>query len=211
MAFIPLIVMYLIIIIAIDMRKAYERQNKKTLKYKLLKIVNVIVHVILIIFIVWFFWVLWEACLKELFPYTKTSFESYKDFREITDNYYPDEQPASASDIKYYFYEGHFDDRSAVSFIVDEKDLKHLEDHYTAYFDKFDTKIMNRTIQKTFTSSEGIEYLDTFLNERIQDYRIVAYITSGSGSDVKDSMGVICNDKTGEFIIFSSRDAFPKK
>ncbi len=152
--------------------------------------------------------ILKSGILKEFIPVTSTSFQSYSAFYEKVSDYYPAELPDSASELSYYYYSGHFDDKSAVVFGVNESDLADLEAYYTDYFSKFsfvDKKQMDVPLTEDFTENEGIQFLDTFLEEDVQGYKIVAYIRTGD-SKQDTMMGMLSNDTVGKIILFNCVD-----
>lgn len=154
--------------------------------------------------------ILQSGILKELTPVTSTSFQSYGAFYEKVSDYYPAELPDSASEPSYYYYSGHFDDKSAVAFWVNESDLADLKEHYTDYFSDFtfvDKKQIDVPLTEDFTENEGIQFLDTFLEEDIRDYRIVAYIRT-SDSKQNTMMGMLSNDAIGKIILFDCVDTY---
>ena len=106
-----------------------------------------------------------------IIPYTKTNFKSYEAFREKTHNYYPDELPASASEIKYYYYNGKFDNFSAVAFTVNAQDFANLRERYTIYFKQFrfnssygSARYENQTIPENFLKEETVEFLNDMMD-----------------------------------------------
>lgn len=153
---------------------------------------------------------------REYIPRTKTNFKTYQNFRDKTHNYYPDEPPVSAREIKYYYYEGKFDDFSAVAFTVDAQDFASLSERYTEYFKQFKdyagtgyVRYKNQTLPENFIQNENLDFLSDMMDGNLSDYKIVEYMGSGN-SESKTMMGAIGNESTGKFLIFYCRDAFPK-
>lgn len=152
-----------------------------------------------------------------IIPYTKTNFKSYDAFREKTNNYYPDEQPESAGEIKYYYYHGMFDNFSAVAFTVDTSDFAHLSERYIIYFEKFrfdstdgSARYENQAIPENFMQEENIEFLNDMIEGSLDNYKIVEYYGSSKISERRSVLGVVGNESTGEIIIFDGYDCFPE-
>ncbi len=150
-------------------------------------------------------------------PHTKTNFKSYEAFREKTHDYYPNEQPASASKIKYYYCTRDFDEFSAVAFTVNKQDFIELSEYYRMYFEKSilqvtsnATRYQNQAIPENFIRDENIEFLNEMIDERLENYTIVEYYGSSKSSERRTVEGVIGNESTGEIIILFGYDCFPE-
>lgn len=188
-------------------------KEKKTEKRKW----HLFSKILVILFGVYVIWaILWALCHGHIIPYTKTNFKSYEAFREMTHNFYPDEQPASATEIKYYYYDGAFDDFSAVAFTVDAQDFASLSQWYTEYFQQFEdssgdgyVRYENQALPENFIQDKNLDLLSDMIDGNISDYKIVEYTGSGN-SETKTMLGAIGNESTGQFIIFFGKDAFPE-
>lgn len=191
----------------------YECISFMKVKKKTKKRISLFSKIIILLFGMWVLWGIWILGLNELFPYTKRNFVSYEDFLDKTDNYYPDVQPASADEIQYYYYEGKFDDFSAVAFTVDAEDFERLSERYIEWFEKdhgsCDVRYENQALSENFIKEENLDFLKDMMDGDCSDYIIVEYMGSGN-SEIKTMEGAIGNVSTGRFIIFSCRDAFPE-
>ncbi len=144
--------------------------------------------------------------LREFFPLKKQTFDSYKEFREITSDYFPDVLPSSASNTKYYYYEGHFDRVYAVSTSLSDEDFDKIINPYNSFFKIFDNKIENIKLEDTFIERENISFLINLIDDK-SNYMIAKYVDVPGGSHTRVKYGVIVDQKQGNIIIFCCEDS----
>lgn len=188
------------------------KNKKKTKLDILIKIIFIVLSIGLFIICLAYLIILGP----EYIPHAKTDFKSYADFREQTHDFYPDKQPLSAKDIKYYYYTGKFDTLSAVSFTVNGQDFVTLSEQYKTKFKEYDdyssdgyVRYKNQTIPEDFIAEENLDFLNDMIDGNLSNYIIVEYMRTGN-SESKTMLGTIGNASSGQFVIFYCRDAFPE-
>jgi hypothetical protein len=135
---------------------------------------------------------------------TKTSYESYKDFREDAGSFFLDTAPESAKDFKYYYSLKDNDMSSIVSFTIDDRDLLSMKNHYSSEFSSFGDSYKlteNEKVKSGFVKEEGIPYLEDFFSNNEADYKIFKYAKSDSATS-KSWYGFLYNKSDGRVILF---------
>lgn len=121
-----------------------------------------LLRIIMIICVVWISFGLGAVAMllfhmaPEIIPHTKTDFASYEEFREATFDYFPDQLPDSAREIRYYTYVGKMDNISAIAFVVDEQDYVLVSDRYKAFFFDYDSRYENQVCTNQFVQDQQL-------------------------------------------------------
>lgn len=144
--------------------------------------------------------------LREFFPLEKKKFDSYNEFRMSTSDYFPDELPPSASDTKYYYYEGHYDRIHAMSTFLSDEDIDKVFSNYKSRFKIFSDKIENVKLDDAFIERENLSFLSNLIDGK-GNYKIFKYVNVSGGTYSRVKKGLIYNQKQGHVIIFYYEDS----
>ncbi|MBO4864408.1 MAG: hypothetical protein J5517_08580 [Eubacterium sp.] len=167
------------------------------------KIIQVFSIVALIFFLVF---LAYESYFKKLIPVTFTDFKSYKAFRKIAFDFFPDELPGSSNNIVYYYYRGYFDEIILVSFdIENNNEAEELIKNYKQWFKKYSDEYHKDNIKITdkIIKSEKLEYLENYI-DRQNDNLLLYYVYYPGESDTR--RGII-KDNNNHFVIFYEYDS----
>ena len=162
-------------------------------------IIVLLVIVVLVMFSYNFF-------LKRYIPVTITDFKSYKSFRNMTVDFFPDNLPDSSQNVKYYYYRGHFDYLWILSFeLNDSKERDDLLNKYKEWFNRYDRNNCKENIElsEKIIKEEKIEYINDYI-ESIDDSRMLYYAKHEGEFDTK--RGVI-TDNMDKFVLFYKYDS----
>ncbi|MDE7270898.1 MAG: hypothetical protein K2N81_10550 [Acetatifactor sp.] len=151
---------------------------------------------------------------EEVVPVTRTYFWNYQAFRKRADfTTYPKELPASAHNMKYYYYEGFLADKSGyhVSYFREDYELMR-EKRLESYNPDFPWEVYcYNGGEKLYLDCEKmkekrIDFLDILMPEEtdISQYYLLAYDLF-EDDQVYSYAGIFCNDETCEMIEFSCR------
>ncbi len=182
-------------------------------------------------------WILWECTL---FPYTRRWFINYSTFKNKTAGtleHYPQELPASAENIKYFYYTGWFDKKTGISFTINKEEYQKFKEtslySYTADKEKYqeefqhakDEYILKKRdnepedwewymfdgeVTSDFLVEEELDYLNNIFHDAAGDYTVVAYKKVASAGESCYLSGIFCNDSTNEIVLFAFKDTFRK-
>ena len=161
---------------------------------------------------------LWIVSEMNYIPFTRTFFLDYNSFYNKNDKWlFPEELPLSVHDVKYYYYTGHCDKKSGVTFVVEDvKEYQEMKEFFSSKFSESKvslSKVENiqflsdQSLTSDFIDEEEIEFVNKLIMNGEGDYNIWEYMDSkvdGDGIDYID--GVICNDITHEIILFTCKD-----
>lgn len=187
--------------------------------------------IIVFVFLVSGVWFL-RAC--GILPYTQRWFISYNVFYQRADRVaapYPGELPASAGDIKYFYYTGWLDKKTGISFTVNDEDYQKIKEEYLSSYktkeddnqkslDKYGRNldraadggmyVFDERLTSDFLEEEGLEYLEKVFHDAADNYIILAYIGDAEGGERCNLEGVFCNDEKNEVVMFGYTDVFRK-
>ena len=169
---------------------------------------------------------IWLMVWAEVIPFKRTHFRNYHSFWMMGTMKEPDEEtvlknqdsylfpyyePESTKKNTYYYYTGLFDKFEAVTFMVDAEEYQELYNHYIKFSSRCDeiVRIRRQPIPDVFFETENLSFLKKMLDDDIEGYQIVGYMSSGD-NDHKNLYGVIGNETTGHIIFFRGHDAFPR-
>ncbi len=183
--------------------------------YRIIKKIILLCLILMIVLItIMFLWVFELTIGKEYIPTTKVKFRTYEDFlKKAGGGGFPKEEPESAQDTRYYYYEGYFDDYDAVAFTVNEKDYASLVDWYLDFYKLYDNfsgkRYDDQVLPENFICDEKLDFLMKMTEDDLSEYKIIKYI-SCQYSDRRYMDGCIGNENTGTIIIFHCIDAYPE-
>ncbi len=135
---------------------------------------------------------------------TKTSYSSYKEFRDDSSSFFPETLPESATDVKYLYIKDGDNYEYALGFKVDSRDLLTLKNHYVEEFDTVrdpEKYLKNETFSNTIINEESIPYIKEFFSDNYGDYELFRY-TRNTSRTFKDLQGICYNKDTGHVVIF---------
>lgn len=181
------------------------------------KTFNVILKIIIMIvlFIISFYVLRCTAkfFLGDYFPYKQTKFTSYNSFKEKAEAaLFPDELPSSVKDVQYFYQTGHYDSKTGVSFVLEDKtEYQKMKADCESYYVKYASDsenfkyLFDIPFTHAFVNEEKLEFIFELTNNA-SDYHMIAY--ENMEASPKDRKAVIlCNDATQEIIIFDYWDA----
>lgn len=172
-------------------------------------------------------------------PYTRRWFINYDSFNKKTGiGPYPEELPASAEDIRYFYYSGWFDEKTGISFTVSQEEYQDLKETYLSsyaakeeeYQKKFQQRqedyrmnridyepkdwfwyVLDEEMTTDFLDNEGLDYLKKVFHNKTDNYTILAYEKAASADALYYLSGIFYNDDTNEIVMFDFRDSFRKE
>lgn len=190
-----------------------------------------------IIFLIFYFPGIWFLHESRILPYSQRWFISYTIFYKNAASVpvpYPPNLPSGAGSIKYYYYQGWFDTKSAVSFTVSNEEYQETRETYLSFYkieedndrgswqedmeengkitDRAEKResdyVFDKKLTSDFLEEEGLEFLRKVFHDSAEHYTILAYKGDAEGGELCNLEGVFCNDETNEVVMFGFRDAF---
>ncbi|MDE6014175.1 MAG: hypothetical protein K2H41_00545 [Acetatifactor sp.] len=173
---------------------------------------GILSHCLRIFLICWAI-VSFYVAFMEVMPVTRRYFLSYHSFDERVDfSVYPNELLESAHDIKYYFYEGFFADKSGYRVAYSQEDYKLMkESRWDFYAGLADTEGKycydggtKQYLDWKQMQAWKIDFLDQLLLDKEDDgnYYILAYLMCET-QEIYLYHCVLCNDEACEMIEIS--------
>lgn len=193
-------------------------KNRATPKKEGFETIRILVFVMGIVCFTYL--IMLSPLLKDIVPSYKKNFRSWESYEKWLDynsclEFFVDERPDSASDMKYYWCRIISNKSAAYSMCLNEDDyLKIQEKQREKYADWFETKnfgeiIYEHTgdeyyfIKDSELYKEELEYVNEVLHQPEDKsqyyYLIISQYGSGTGEAYS---GIILNDATGEVIEF---------
>ena len=174
----------------------------------------------LCVFVVCFCLFIWNSLLSDIFPWSKTDFSDYEEYKELIYEqnviaHFPDELPEDASNAKYYYRRNFKEKYAAYSFVLPKEELKqYAEERMASYYDfykDFSDAIFYCHQEDAIYSfkalkreCEGLDFVDYIMQEsqEQQGYYCLIVIRTGTYHGICHR-GVLMNDTTCEVIEFS--------
>ena len=193
-------------------------KNRATPKKEGFETIRILVFVMGIVCFTYL--IMLSPLLKDIVPSYKKNFRSWESYEKWLDynsclDFFVDEKPESASDMKYSWFRMISNKSTAYSMYLNEDDyLKIQEKQREKYADWFETKnfgeiIYEHTgdeyyfIKDSELYKEELEYVNEVLHQPEDKsqyyYLIISQYGSGTGEAYS---GIILNDATGEVIEF---------
>ena len=173
----------------------FKSTNKNVIIGILIVVVLIIVGAIVLLFKLGGF--------DSLVAKEKTDFESYAAFKKEAIGHYPDTLPEGASNQKYYYYMKDPAYKCALYMEIDKKNFipvhKFYRDHYITLENGNDHA--DEKLTEEFIKSEGIDFLNTYINGEYSDFKIL-YNSHSEKSDGHYTDGVLYNRKAGKAIVY---------
>ena len=148
-----------------------------------------------------------------LVPTVKYDFNSYDEFK-IYSPLYLEQLPASAHEIKYYYWEVGFiaSSKSAISYLVSDEDYdrhkQNIINNYILYsqnpnrkgtkyyeYNDYSELLINSSLY-----SKELEYIENLIDINSKDYYLLVFFSNEYS--VRNLYGVIVNDKDNEIVEF---------
>ena len=154
---------------------------------------------------IWFF----ILNVPNWFLIEKKDFKSYETFRKKTSDFYPDTIPnEETNDIRYYYLKGHYNNISAVSFIVDEKTYDEIKNKYDDFFChddwSYDFIARYQPLTEDIIKKDELKFITSFIPDvnsyEIWHMYISNHLHQGAGHNY--TYGVFYNEKDNRILIF---------
>lgn len=165
-----------------------------------------------LIFYLLIFYMLSHGILKDVIPHSRHIYLNYEAFVNEAEPYiYPKKLPASAQEIRYYYYEGMLKDKSCYHVSLSREDFDALQqerlEYYSKYSDMQGGYLYNGSqkeyISLQYAQEQRIDFLDKIISiEEMNEYYFLCYYMH-EGSDTYFFSGTLCNDETFELVEFS--------
>lgn len=181
-------------------------------KLKRKKLFVFIRNFLIILLVAWSLITSFYLIFQEVIPVTRTHFWNYKTFNMWADfTVYPKELPTSADNLKYYYYEGFFADKSGYHVTYSREDYEMMKEERLSVFNPnfpWEVYCYNGG-EKLYLDCEtmkekGIDFINLLLPEGtdVGQYYFLAYDLY-EDDQVYSYEGIFCNDATYEMIEFS--------
>lgn len=157
---------------------------------------------------------IWAAgeLLGEVIPHTQRIFWSYQSFLNQADfSVYEQELPESARDLRYYYYEGFFADKSGYHAAFSQEDYEIMKENrlakYTPWIEYGDycydggPKLY---LDYDQMEQQRIDFLNKIMVQGEGGYYFLAYSLFENEQEYSFN-GVLCNDETCEIVEFTCR------
>lgn len=151
--------------------------------------------------------------LQEIYPKSWTKFRSYSQFVKVADwTFYDQVLPESAHDMRYYYYEGGFDDTSGYHAAFSAEDYESEKKRLWESYKERSPEYLYNGSEKIYLDREEIkearvDFLDILLPEDKDngEFYFLIYGLPRESREIYNYEAVLCNDSTYEIIELSCR------